>query len=122
VYRCKDEVRENLFDIKWAPISGKCTFKVHNLRSYLKDGAFILLFCNLSDADLRKPLDYDFDAYIQKIQAYLHEIKYAVLTSSKINKVLTLPQKRVHYMGNKLSVIIPENRYDEFFTLRDIHV
>lgn len=120
IYEYCGKIRTNLMEIKWSPIRGKCTFKTSNLRSYVKQGAFILLFCNLSNKDLRRPEDHNFSRYIDLVKQNLHQIQYAVISPKKIEKMLTLPRRRLKYMGNKLCVTIWEKEYSRYFTLRNI--
>ena len=69
----------SLYDVKCSPVSTRCTFKTNSLKRYVEYKASILLFYGVGriDGNLSK-----FD----KINA-----RWAIITTSKIKKLLELP-------------------------------
>jgi len=91
-------------DIKNSFVKNKCTFKVYNLKQYVKANAGILLFYNTGD------INYDTN------NAVLEKTKWGVIKPEKIQKMLDdKPWFHEPKFGNKLCVRIFENEYKKYF-------
>ena len=108
-------------DIKWAPTPGKATFKVDNLKHYIKDDTNILLFYNTGDKRLIKRKDYDLTKHIEEINKVIKNIKYGIIAPYKMEKILkNYEHKKNYYMGNKVCVEIPSSDFSKYFDECDI--
>lgn len=110
----KKETR--LLDVKWGPTKSKATFKVSPLKKYISSGSSILLFYNIGRKALKKPVDYDLPQHIQLIQDNIHDIRYTIINPDKIKTLLeNYPHEKIWYMGNKLSIVIPESDFYKYW-------
>ena len=103
-YRFK--INDSLYDldIKNSFVKNKCTFKVHNLKQYIKAGAGILLFYNTGN------INYDTSNNEKK------KTKWGVIKPEKIQKMLDdKPWFYEPKFGNKLCVQIFESEYKKYF-------
>jgi hypothetical protein len=103
-YRFK--INDSLYDldIKNSFVKNKCTFKVHNLKQYIKAGAGILLFYNTGN------INYDTSNIV------LEKTKWGVIKPEKIQKMLDdKPWFYEPKFGNKLCVQIFESEYKKYF-------
>lgn len=117
VYQYKGKKYDDLFEIKFAPNKTKLTFKVNNLQSYIKHKSKILLFYNTSDIDFRKRSDHNLKKQIKLLEANISSIKYGIITTNKILKMLDIYKvEKIYYMGNKPCIIVPCSDFDKFFT------
>lgn len=95
---------EELYEIKNSPVKHKCTFKVHNLKQYVKQKANILLFYATGNINS----DYSKINY--------ENTRWAIIKPEKIQLMLDLND---HYnermFGNKLCVKILEQDYPTYF-------
>jgi len=93
-----------LFDIKNSGVIHKCTFKLHNLKQYVKWGACILLFYGTGFID-EDPSQINYQTTM-----------WGVI---KPHKIAAMIQKYQPYkepkFGNKLCIKCPYTSYNDFF-------
>jgi hypothetical protein len=101
-FKVNDSVYD--LDIKNSFVKNKCTFKVYNLKQYIKANAGILLFYNTGN------INYDTSNIV------LEKTKWGVIKPDKIQKML---DDKDWYnepkFGNKLCVQIFESEYKKYF-------
>lgn len=98
-----------LVEIKNSPVSSKWTFKVSNLRTYVKCNAHILIFWGTGYID-REPENIDLDRTF-----------FGIITPKKIESILESYQfYQESKFGNKTCVQIPVKDFDKWLKIRRI--
>lgn len=110
-------VYDYILEVKFAPTKGKMVFKIDNLKSYIKEGARILLFYNNGEISLKKPKDYDLEKHKQFILANKEYLQWTIIECDKLTEMLKLPIETPYYMGNKPCVILKESDFSTYFKL-----
>jgi len=118
----KADVQDLPVEIKWVPTAGKFTLKENDLKSYVKEGACILFVYNSirCGTDLRKPKSYDFDKHVKLIESKRDQMKWGLMMQASVKKLYEDAKQKalfepIHYMGNKLGIILKEADYGKWF-------
>lgn len=122
VHLTKGEITHSRkLDIKWAPTSGKATFKVNNLKHYIKNDINILLFYNIGEKRFNKRKDYDLKAHLDILKKNINNIRYGVIIPAMMEDILkTYEHKINYYMGNKMCVVVPSKDFNKYFQETEI--
>lgn len=109
-------------EIKWVPTAGKFTLKENDLKSYVKEGACILFIYNSvkCGTDLRKPKNYDFDKHVKLIESKRDQMRWGLMMRASVKELYENAKqealfKPIHYMGNKLGIILKQEDYSKWF-------
>lgn len=92
-----------MLDVKNSYVSTKCTFKVSNLRHYVKNRAGILLFYGTGKLD-QDPTQINYET-----------TRWAIITPEKIGEMLLLKHYHERAFGNKICVQIKNQDFWKFF-------
>ena len=109
-------------EIKWVPNYGKLTMKVGDLEGYIKEKAAILFIYNSLNhgLDLRKPIDYNLDTHVEKIECIAHQLKWGIMYPDKVKSFLETHRKasliqKISYMGGKPGIILKQDQFHNWF-------
>lgn len=92
-----------LVDVKNSPIHNKMTFKVHNLKKYIRDGVYMLVFYNTGR--LKENPEHMSD-----------HSNWCIITPKAMEDMLKFCEvQKVKAFGNKDCVIIEEEIFSAFF-------
>lgn len=101
--------KKMLLDIKNSPVTHKCTFKVHNLRQYIKMGAGILLFIGTGQID-KNPESINYE-----------NTKWAIITTEAIANIVKFGQVyKEKTFGYKDCIKIKESDYTAYFSCQPL--
>lgn len=96
--------KEELYEIKNSPVAHKCTFKVSNLKQYIKQKANILLFYNTGN------INSDYSKINYK------ETRWAIIKPNEIRSMLHDHEPyREYKFGNKICIKVVEDDYYKYF-------
>ena len=108
-YKVTTDNVTQLLEVKNSPVSSKWTFKVHNLKQYVKQNADILVFWGTGYID-RNPDGIDLDY-----------TRFGIISHNSIAKMLT---EYEHYkepkFGNKVCIQIPKKDFANWVTVKRI--
>ena len=111
-------------EVKWVPTAGKFTLKVNDLKAYIKEDAAILFIYNSKSPTLRKPTDYNFEKHIKRIESVADQLKWCIMFPETVEVFLDFHRhqgkiENIPYMGNKPGIILKQENFDLWFTVKD---
>ena len=111
-------------EVKWVPTSGKLTLKLNDLKAYAKEKAAVLFILNMGKAKLKKPLDYDIDKHIEKIERASKDIYWGIMLPDRVKSILRLNHRfeSISYVGGKIGIVIEEFEYPKYMNIRKFQV
>jgi len=118
IYDINGKKYNMLVEIKWCP-TNKATFKVNNLKSYIKQEASIVLFYNISDLNF-KTKEYDVEKHTKLLSDNLDKFKWGLIHPDKMELMLQEPIEYPYWMGSKPSVIFKDKEIEKYLNPRDI--
>ena len=109
VHENSSRTLHRMVDIKNGPVGSKLTFKTHNLRQYVKQNAWILLFYNTGFID-KDPTTIDYE-----------KTRWAMISPKKIQQML---DDHVEYnefkFGNKPCIRILSKDFKKYFVSKKL--
>ncbi len=106
-FRLVIDGKEGLYEIKCGPVITKATFKVHCLKSYVKQKAKILLFLGGGYID-KDPTSINYD-----------KVRWAIIQPKKIQAMLDDHEHYNEFMfGGKSCVQIAQPNFHKYFRLK----
>jgi hypothetical protein len=123
---CYNEIRYDKLpmEVKWVPTAGKFTLKVNDLKAYIKEDAAILFVFNAGSPTLKRPKNYNFEKYIEKVESYSHNLKWSIMLPNTVETFLAyhINQDKIQaipYMGYKPGIILKEKDFHYWFKTHD---
>ena len=111
-------------EVKWVPTAGKFSLKVNDLKAYIKEDAAILFVFNSKSPTLKRPKDYNFEKYIDKIESHAHQLKWCIMLPEIVEVFLDFHKhqdkiEKIPYMGFKPGIILQEKDFCNWFKVKD---
>lgn len=96
---------EEKIKVRWIPVAGQITFKLDDIRSYIREGYNILYIYNTvnDETNLENPKNYNLDNHIKAIRLKSNDIKWGVLWAQNVIRLYRY---------------ILENDFDDKFVLK----
>ena len=120
-----NSVKDCPIEIKWVPTPGKITLKECDIKSYIREAAYILFIYNFSnETNLRKPKDYNLEDHIRRIEDKIRHIKWGLMSSKNLENLYRIhleagKVKPIAYMGYKNGLVLNSEDYENWFKQED---
>jgi hypothetical protein len=122
-YRRHTEFYEHPLEVKWAPTSGKATFKIKDLHAYIKQNSAILLIFNTHKDTLKQVAKTSIYTHQDRILGYLPYIKWAMIHPEGIRRILNdHTHEPIPYMGHKMGLIVDPVDFHKYMVVRELRI
>lgn len=116
------DLKDHPLEVKWVPTRGKFTLKEADVKSYIREGASILILYNTSRQSLRRPKDHDLQGHLKKIKAGWKDIVWGILYHDKLVQLHQTMKalgriEQIPYMGDKLGFVVKYHEFNNWLTM-----